>query len=164
MNLKSMMYVVIAIVVVALVGTLLTAKDEPKTDDTITCIVSGETIAKSDAKGPVNYDGKNYYFCCNSCLKKFEADPAKFAAKADELKTLCCAGMAVDSKTAIKSTYKGKDYYFCNEKCQAKFDKDPEAYLKMVETAKTHAGCAKAADCAAKCGAENAKACSEKKE
>lgn len=32
----------------------------------------------------VEYNGKNYGFCCKSCIKKFKNDPAKYAAKLSE--------------------------------------------------------------------------------
>ena len=165
MKMKSMIYVVVAIALVAFIGTVLVAKDDKKTVETVTCAVSGETVVKSEAKGPVNYDGKDYYFCCNSCLKKFKANPEKFVSKKDDSKTVCCGGMAVDKKTALKSTFKGKVYYFCNENCKASFDKDPEAYLKKEEeTSKKHTGCKHAAECEKKCDAKTAKSGSGKKE
>ena len=42
------------------------------------CIVSHEEI---DSKFFVDYNGKTYGFCCNTCLKKFKKDPAKYVAK-----------------------------------------------------------------------------------
>ncbi len=47
-------------------------------DEQVTCPVSGETIAKSDAAGSMEYEGKTYYFCCAGCQDKFKADPAKY--------------------------------------------------------------------------------------
>ena len=42
------------------------------------CIVSHEEI---DPKISAEYKGKTYAFCCNTCLKKFKKDPAKYVAK-----------------------------------------------------------------------------------
>lgn len=42
------------------------------------CIVSHEEI---DSKYFADYNGKTYGFCCNTCLKKFKKDPAKYVAK-----------------------------------------------------------------------------------
>ncbi len=43
------------------------------------CPISGEPVsAKSKT---VEYEGKLYGFCCNSCEPKFKADPAKYSAK-----------------------------------------------------------------------------------
>jgi Cu+-exporting ATPase len=47
-------------------------------DEQMTCPVSGETFAKSNAAGSVEYEGKTYYLCCDGCMDKFKADPAKY--------------------------------------------------------------------------------------
>ncbi|MEE8378652.1 MAG: YHS domain-containing protein [Candidatus Aminicenantaceae bacterium] len=47
-------------------------------DEQMTCPVSGETFAKSEAAGSMEYEGKTYYLCCAGCLDKFKADPAKY--------------------------------------------------------------------------------------
>jgi len=44
----------------------------------VTCPVTGETIAKGDAAGSMEYKGKTYYFCCAGCIAKFKADPEKY--------------------------------------------------------------------------------------
>lgn len=43
--------------------------------------VCGMEIDKTKAKGPVNHMGKPVYFCSDSCQKKFEKEPAKYAGK-----------------------------------------------------------------------------------
>jgi P-type Cu+ transporter len=40
--------------------------------------VCGMTIAPADAVGTADYHGQTYYFCSDSCLEQFRADPAKF--------------------------------------------------------------------------------------
>ncbi len=47
-------------------------------EEEMTCPVSGEKFAKSDAAGSMEYEGKTYYLCCAGCLDKFKADPAKY--------------------------------------------------------------------------------------
>lgn len=47
-------------------------------EEEITCPVSGEKFAKSDAAGSMEYEGKTYYLCCSGCLDKFKADPTKY--------------------------------------------------------------------------------------
>jgi P-type Cu+ transporter len=42
--------------------------------------VCGMTIAPADAVGRVEHGGKTYYFCSDTCLKAFQADPGKFLA------------------------------------------------------------------------------------
>lgn len=48
-----------------------------------TCPVSGETLEGGEMGEPVSYayHGRTIKFCCTSCIKKFEADPAKYLAK-----------------------------------------------------------------------------------
>ena len=43
------------------------------------CPVSGDDV---DPKVTTVYDGKTYAFCCADCVKSFNKDPAKYAAKA----------------------------------------------------------------------------------
>ena len=40
--------------------------------------VCGMTIAPADAVGHVEYGGKTYYFCNQSCLERFKANPERF--------------------------------------------------------------------------------------
>ncbi len=40
--------------------------------------VCGMTISPEDAVGHVEYRGRTYYFCNESCLEQFQADPARF--------------------------------------------------------------------------------------
>lgn len=43
-----------------------------------TCPVSGEEFALTADTPKSEHDGKTYYFCCNGCKPKFDADPASF--------------------------------------------------------------------------------------
>ena len=58
---------------------VLTGIAQQKTDETVTCPVSGEVMKKSEAKISTEYKGKTYYFCCPGCKEKFLKDPEKFA-------------------------------------------------------------------------------------
>jgi P-type Cu+ transporter len=40
--------------------------------------VCGMTIDPADAVGHVDYNGETYYFCADSCLERFKADPATY--------------------------------------------------------------------------------------
>src|ERR1700739_1841301 len=40
--------------------------------------VCGMNVNPDTAKHVLEYAGKNYYFCCAGCLKKFESDPAGY--------------------------------------------------------------------------------------
>ena len=46
------------------------------------CPVSGEKLGEDDMGKPVSirYKGRTVQFCCKMCVKKFEADPAKYLA------------------------------------------------------------------------------------
>ena len=43
------------------------------------CPVTGKVFLRQDAGAKKLYKGTTYYFCCKDCLKKFNADPAKYA-------------------------------------------------------------------------------------
>jgi len=40
--------------------------------------VCGMTISPEDSVGQVDYQGRTYYFCAESCLEQFKADPERF--------------------------------------------------------------------------------------
>src|SRR5204863_2756777 len=46
--------------------------------------VCGMTVDPSSAADTFEYDGTRYYFCMAGCRKKFEADPAKYLARASQ--------------------------------------------------------------------------------
>lgn len=48
-----------------------------------TCLVSGETLKTEEAVGVVA-EGREFAFCCKSCLKDFKKDTAKYVKKFDE--------------------------------------------------------------------------------
>jgi Cu+-exporting ATPase len=95
--------------------------------------VCGMSVDSGTAKYSTTYNEKKYYFCSESCLNKFKADPAKYV-KGDErparAKDPVC-GMSVDpATTKYSSEHKGKKYYFCSEDCLNKFKADPAKYAK----------------------------------
>lgn len=47
------------------------------------CIVSDEALEDGKAVGAV-VDGREYLFCCKSCIKDFKKDTAKFSKKLDQ--------------------------------------------------------------------------------
>jgi len=46
-----------------------------------TCVVSGEKLNEMGKPVVINYKGTEVRFCCNDCVKKFNANPAKYLAK-----------------------------------------------------------------------------------
>ncbi len=46
-----------------------------------TCLVSGNELGSMGAPITKVYEGKEIKFCCKPCIKKFEANPAKYLTK-----------------------------------------------------------------------------------
>jgi YHS domain-containing protein len=42
--------------------------------------VCGTAVSTSAPKHVENFDGENYYFCCDGCWLEFRKDPARYAA------------------------------------------------------------------------------------
>lgn len=108
-----------------------------KAKTTVVCPVMRRPIPNvAKAAGKSVYKGKTYYFCCPSCKKQFDKDPAKYVKPAVAPKTISavCPVMHTKipdvAKAAGKSVYKGKTYYFCCPSCKPAFDKDPAKYVK----------------------------------
>jgi YHS domain-containing protein len=59
---------------------------QQKTEETVTCPVSGKVINKSEAKATYEYQGKTYYFCCEGCKEKFVKDPEKYLQQKEGMK------------------------------------------------------------------------------
>ena len=110
------------------------------------CPVMGEaSVVDSDTKY-ADHKGKRYYFCCDMCEPKFEADPGKFINKLtlpgnvskieDEAMYAVCpvSGKEVEVTDKTESVvHVGKTYYFCCGGCPAMFEKNPAKHLKNLE-------------------------------
>ncbi|MGB2906030.1 MAG: YHS domain-containing protein [Candidatus Aminicenantaceae bacterium] len=144
-------------ILIAFVG-VLSLTTSVQAEDLVKCAVSGKEMKKSEAKGSMEYMGKTYFFCCDSCETQFKADPEKFinaepgslhehgehaepAEHADhaehaengKVKDPVC-GMEFDkSKAKATYEYEGKTYYFCMEKCKEDFAKNPAKYVSADE-------------------------------
>jgi len=46
--------------------------------DVTTCLVTGNVFTVAADSPKVEHEGKTYYMCCNPCVEKFKADPAKY--------------------------------------------------------------------------------------
>jgi Cu+-exporting ATPase len=57
------------------------APGQAQVGDKTTCPVSGEEFVVAADSPRAELDGKTYYFCCAGCVKKFQADPKKYAAR-----------------------------------------------------------------------------------
>jgi len=119
--------------------------------------VCGMMVEPTTAAGSHTYQQKIYYFCCQACLDKFRADPARYLlpaagapvhaprqfggkalpmmapaapsqVPAGVIDPVC--GMTVDPQTAAGSfPYQGTSYFFCCQGCLTKFRADPARYL-----------------------------------
>jgi YHS domain-containing protein len=49
----------------------------PTTQQPVTDPVCGMTVDPANA-GSVEYDGTRFYFCCQGCALRFQAEPAKY--------------------------------------------------------------------------------------
>jgi YHS domain-containing protein len=117
------------------------------------CPVTGDKI---DKKVFVDYKGQRIYFCCASCIPKFNADPEKYLkkmkegpsasqaaapqsaqapfapARAGQPQTLCpITGEKIDP--AVYTESGGYRVYFCCKDCIGKFQKDPSAYIRKMK-------------------------------
>ncbi len=109
--------------------------------------VCGMSVDPQKTAHRAHYKGRVYFFCCNGCRTKFEAQPENYLAapvhshgagstghdhsgEARKATDPVC-GMSVDpQKTAHRAHYKGQDYFFCCNGCRTKFEAEPEKYLK----------------------------------
>ncbi|QDV78334.1 hypothetical protein [Botrimarina mediterranea] len=131
------------------------------------CPVSGQPLGAMGKPIPVTIGDKTIYVCCEGCIAKVKANPAKyFAAKtqltvapataadaaAIALQKVCpvmdepLGGMG----TPLKVTGLRRDIYLCCKGCLKMLEKDPEKYLAMLpplpESAKPEVVKATAAD------------------
>lgn len=91
------------------------------------CLVSG-AAAKEDKSSDWK-DGK-VYFCCGSCLKKFDGDNKGFAAKANhqliaskQVEQKACPFSGGDVKAGTAIEFKGASIAFCCNNCKGKAEK-----------------------------------------
>jgi Cu+-exporting ATPase len=101
------------------------------------------TVNPASAAHFLDHEGTRYYFCCNGCRTKFQADPAKYLAKrAAATHTAAVAmtdpvcGMKVEPGSAAGThEHNGISYFFCSKHCLAQFKADPEKYLTKTAPA-----------------------------
>lgn len=158
MKKATLFLAVLALVLVYTTSGLAVDFQDNNEDTKVVCAVSGKEMKKSEAKGSTEYNGKTYYFCCETCEKSFLKESAKYAnAKPGELhshgsegeEACACSteeetngdmvkdpvcGMEIEkSKAAATADYNGKTYYFCMTGCKETFLKDPAKYVKDGE-------------------------------
>lgn len=133
------------------------------------CPVMGN-YGKVTAETPyTDYDGKRYYYCCDGCKPKFEANSAMYlekfnlpanVAKVDAKgKHFICPSCGMEStltETTVHSDHDGGRYFLCGDNCKVKFDQKPAKFIKGLEKKMSKASSAKdkckTCGSAAKCG------------
>lgn len=118
-------FCVAALAVVALVAAnaLRAADDKPA----LKCPVSGKAV---DATKTVDFNGGKVAFCCENCPKAFNANSAKFAAKANlqlvqsgQLKQAACPFTGKPCAEGKTVEVAGVKVGFCCGNCQGKASK-----------------------------------------
>lgn len=132
--------------VVVLVGaiglrTLAQAPPSPPREQKFCPVMTQDEIDPKESKW-VMYNGVKIYLCCDTCVNKFNRDPAAYL---DPEFIPALAGMKLpdrgieqrfcpvytDKKVSQKdpfTIYKGVKVYFYNTTAKIRFEKDPERY------------------------------------
>jgi len=97
------------------------------------------TVDPATARGSHTYNGASYFFCCPSCLQKFQADPERYLAKTgsglahnhgeDAVLDPVCSMRVDPHQAAGTAVHHGQTYSFCSTHCLQKFQADPEQFL-----------------------------------
>jgi len=85
-KLKTFTAITLALAYVAAPLTLRAEdkKEAAKAYPLTTCVVSGEKLGEMGDPYVFKHEGKEVKLCCKSCLKKFNAEPAKYLKKIEE--------------------------------------------------------------------------------
>jgi len=87
----------------------------------------GMSVAKTSERFS-DYEGERFWFCCDGCKRKFDADPATAAKGVDPV-----CGMRVSRNSPRLVVHEGQRYWFCCDGCKTKFETDPSRYLEERE-------------------------------
>lgn len=103
------------------------------------CVVQGSHDA--DPAMSAEYAGYKVSFCCEDCIPKFKADPAKFIKMASEREAVVAEFLfdpvshkrvkADKAKATVE--HKGVRYFFASEANKSTFLSAPEKHMKMPE-------------------------------
>jgi hypothetical protein len=128
---RGLLAAALAIVSLSVALAAPAAKPEPL------CPVSGHAC---DPDATAAFAGGKVCFCCQKCVKAFEADSAKFAAKAHQqlvatgqFKQTGCPFSGGAVKDGTQLTVGGLEVGFCCNNCKGKVAKaDADEQVKMV--------------------------------
>lgn len=120
---------VVFVIVLACSMTGLSIADTPDLEE-IKCVISGAPVA-ADATSEL--DGYTVYFCCGKCVKAFNKDKGKFAAKAfhqavatKQAKQDTCPKSGRGLNPEVVLVVGGVDVGFCCNGCKGWAEKLPE--------------------------------------
>lgn len=119
-------------------------KADPKAEPKVQkyCPVMTKDEIDPNASKSVSYKGAKVYLCCDTCVRKFNADPAAYL---DPKLVPALAGLELPKrgieqkfcpvyrdkvvcKADPSATYKGVAVYFWNATAKERFERDPERY------------------------------------
>jgi hypothetical protein len=120
-----------------IVAASINAEDKADPLAALKCPVSGKKI---NPEAKVAYKDGSVYLCCQNCPKAFEANTAKFAAKANHqlvasgqytAKACPIAGRKINPETAIDVA--GVKVAFCCNNCKGKAEKaEGDAQVDLI--------------------------------
>jgi len=111
------------------------------------CPVTGSEFGAMGDPVAIIHEGREIKFCCAGCKPKFEADPAKYIAKVDEmmiaqqkanypLDTCLVSGQKLDSKGGqIDMIVNNRHVALCCAGCKAKINADPAGFIAKLDEA-----------------------------
>jgi len=99
---------VLSLIVALTFVFVLMGQAQQKTEETVTCPVSGEMMKKAEAKVSWEYKGTTYYFCCEGSKAKFMKDPDQYLQKKAEAQPACKNVYGCPMCPDIKSDKPGK--------------------------------------------------------
>ncbi|MFG1347948.1 heavy metal translocating P-type ATPase [Xanthobacter autotrophicus DSM 431] len=96
--------------------------------ETVKDPVCGMDVKTDPAAGKpsTTYKGQTFFFCCNGCKTKFEAEPETYLAP---VKDPVCGMMVEPGKAKYSARHEKKPYFFCSSSCETKFKADPVRYV-----------------------------------
>lgn len=114
-----------------------------------TCIVAGAKLGSMGDPIIMLHEGREVRFCCQGCEGAFEADPAKYLAKADETITeqqkrfYPLSYCIIDTDEAIskdesKNAYSvvgNRLFVYCCPPCDPKVRAEPAKYIEILDQA-----------------------------
>lgn len=111
--------------------------DRLETIETAKDPVCGMSVKPEKAAASVEHGGRQWYFCGQSCFRKFQANPEAYdgsqpridrSETAEMAKDPVCGMSVTPEKAAASVEHGGRQWYFCGQSCFKKFQANPEAY------------------------------------